>query len=56
MRLNFAGMTVLVVDAQMQARTAKDVRGVWVRPRCYSKAADTRHGQNANTMEKSNDT
>ena len=29
---NYAGMRVLVKDAQQQMRTARDVRGPWVRP------------------------
>lgn len=33
----FGAMTVSVVDAQTQARTARDVRGPWVRPRCPNK-------------------
>lgn len=32
-------MTVRVVDAQSQRRTACDVRGPWVRPRVPSKSA-----------------
>ena len=39
---HFAGMRVHVVDAQDQRRTPRDVRGVWVRPRCPSKAAGRR--------------
>jgi len=34
----FAGMEVRTVDAQQQARTPRDVRGPWVRPKCRSKA------------------
>lgn len=33
----FAGMTVRIVDAQKQARTERDVRGAWVRPKVPSK-------------------
>jgi hypothetical protein len=33
----FAGMAVHIVDAQKQARTTRDVRGPWVRPRCPNK-------------------
>lgn len=33
----FAGMAVQIVDAQKQARTARDVRGPWVRPKVPSK-------------------
>lgn len=34
----FNGMNVHIVDAQKQARTAKDVRGPWVKPKVPSKA------------------
>ncbi len=34
----FAGMAVQIVDAQKQARTPRDVRGPWVRPKVPSKA------------------
>lgn len=34
----FNGMAVHIVDAQRQARTPRDVRGAWVRPRVPSKA------------------
>lgn len=33
----FCGMTIRIVDTQKQARTERDVRGPWVRPRCPSK-------------------
>lgn len=33
----YGGMQVREVDAQAQARTARDVRGSWVRPRCPNK-------------------
>lgn len=33
----YAGMQVRIVDAQPQARTPRDVRGSWVRPRTPSK-------------------
>lgn len=33
----FGGMTVQIVDAQQQARTRRDVRGPWVRPKVPSK-------------------
>lgn len=33
----FAGMAVKIVDAQKQARTERDVRGAWVRPKVPSK-------------------
>lgn len=35
---SFAGMAVRIVDAQAQARTARDVLGPWVRPRCPNRA------------------
>lgn len=38
----FAGMAVNIVDAQKQARTPRDVRGPWVRPKVPSKAAGRR--------------
>jgi hypothetical protein len=38
----FAGMTVRIVDAQQQRRTARDVRGPWVRPKVPSKARGRR--------------
>ena len=34
---SFAGMQVQIVDAQQQRRTARDVRGPWVRPKVPSK-------------------
>lgn len=33
----FCGMQVIVKDAQQQARTARDVRGPWVRPKVPAK-------------------
>jgi hypothetical protein len=33
----FAGMQVIIVDAQKQARTARDVKGAWVKPKVPSK-------------------
>lgn len=33
----YAGMNVQIVDAQKQARTPRDVRGPWVRPRVPNK-------------------
>jgi len=36
---NFAGMDVIIKDAQQQQRTERDVRGPWVRPRVPNKAA-----------------
>ncbi len=36
---SYAGMTVRVIDAQKQCRTARDVRGPWIRPKVPSKAA-----------------
>jgi hypothetical protein len=36
--MNYAGMTVQIVDAQQQRRTPRDVRGPWVRPKVPSKA------------------
>jgi hypothetical protein len=41
--MNYAGMTVRIVDAQKQARTERDVRGPWVRPKVPSKS-DGRRG------------
>lgn len=38
----FAGMTVQVVDAQKQARTERNVRGPWVRPKVPSKVRGRR--------------
>jgi hypothetical protein len=38
----FNGMDVQIVDAQKQARTARDVRGPWVRPKVPSKTAGRR--------------
>lgn len=38
----FAGMSVQIVDAQAQRRTAQDVRGPWVRPKVPSKRAGRR--------------
>lgn len=38
----FNGMEIRIVDAQKQARTPRDVRGPWVRPRCPSKATGRR--------------
>lgn len=38
----FNGMRVLIVDAQKQARTQRDVRGPWVRPKVPSKRAGRR--------------
>lgn len=38
----FNGMELRIVDAQQQRRTARDVRGPWVRPRVPSKAAGRR--------------
>ena len=38
----FAGMQVMIVDAQKQARTSRDVRGPWVRPKVPSKRAGRR--------------
>lgn len=38
----FAGMQVQIIDTQKQARTARDVRGPWVRPRVPSKRAGRR--------------
>jgi hypothetical protein len=38
----FNGMTVRIVDAQDQMRTARDVRGPWVRPKVPSKVAGRR--------------
>ena len=35
----FAGMQVMVVGTQKQARTERDVRGPWVRPKVPSKRA-----------------
>lgn len=34
---SFAGIRLMVKDAQEQMRTPRDVRGPWVRPRCPSK-------------------
>lgn len=34
----FGGMRVVVKDAQQQARTARDVKGPWVRPKVPNKA------------------
>jgi hypothetical protein len=36
--MNYAGMTIDIVDAQQQRRTPRDVRGPWVRPKVPSKA------------------
>jgi hypothetical protein len=33
----FIGMQVIIKDAQQQARTARDVRGGWIRPKVPSK-------------------
>ena len=35
----YAGMRVLIKDAQQQARTARDVKGPWVRPKVPNKRA-----------------
>lgn len=40
---SFAGMMVIIVGAQEQRRTARDVRGSWVRPKVPSKL-DGRRG------------
>lgn len=40
---SFAGMSIRIVDAQDQRRTACDVRGPWVRPKVPSKR-DGRRG------------
>jgi hypothetical protein len=34
----FGGMRVVIKDAQQQMRTARDVRGPWVRPKVPSKS------------------
>ena len=39
----YAGLKVSVVDAQKQARTSRDIRGPWVRPKVPSKR-DGRRG------------
>lgn len=39
---SFSGMQVHIVDAQKQARTERDVRGPWVRPKVPSKAVGRR--------------
>lgn len=41
--MSFNGMQVVIVDAQKQARTPRDVKGPWVRPRVPSKL-DGREG------------
>lgn len=33
----YGGMRVTILDAQQQARTARDVRGPWVRPKVPNK-------------------
>jgi hypothetical protein len=39
MSVTFNGMDVRIIDAQVQRRTARDVRGPWVRPKAPSKRA-----------------
>ncbi len=35
----FNGMQVVIKDAQQQARTPRDIRGAWVRPKVLAKRA-----------------
>lgn len=35
--MSFNGMQILIVDAQRQGRTERDVKGPWIRPRVPSK-------------------